>query len=629
MIIQERKNFKYGQIDELEDRSIPVGAASHSLNWLTEGDKIELRRGFRFIGEDPEEALGKVRGGIKVVKADNSQQIFFATGAKVKYLDVATNTILECGTDILGATNNLTEFVDFQIYVTNAGYQLWISSPNTVLLKIMIANPGSYSDMYDAAKNYKGYFEIKTNRMFLWQPLNDSTGLYLSYVDSQDYTTVTAESVGTGNGILTTFTDTLVFKAGGSKRTCFGITVTDGVETFRDNFNGGLVGSAGGTGTINYTTGAISVTFNTAPLNLAAITCNYQWEDSTDGGIADFTSSATRLAGEGLILRQDEGGGRFQALLFLGDIAFCFHEFKTWKLTIGADDTTASNQIHRESLGIPSRNAAWIVNEGIMVVDASDKNNPQLRLMEYASETDQVIDRAVSSNIILSGYDFSECYGQRYDDLSLVACKTVGSDVNDRVLLYNHTWQSFDWLDYFVSVFFVYNGILHAGDSASNNIQELFSGFDDDEALIGNEWIGHLDPLEAPARMKKCKMFRIVGDIGPDGEIRVYTSRDNGPFAELTDLAGNAAIRGDGTYIDRTNSINVGSNTVGSSEVGGGGDGAVAYHYERLLKLRVDKFENIKLKFVATGLGYHSITEYNWWDVRMKHQRNPQKYRVY
>jgi len=63
--------------------------------------------------------------------------------------------------------------------------------------------------------------------------------------------------LGTGNGVLQTFSGTIdeVPVRVGS------VSVTDGVETFTDNSDGTLTGSAGGTGTVNYWTGAISVTF--------------------------------------------------------------------------------------------------------------------------------------------------------------------------------------------------------------------------------------------------------------------------------------------------------------------------------------------------------------------------------
>ena len=38
------------------------------------------------------------------------------------------------------------------------------------------------------------------------------------------------------------------------------------MEYFSDDMNGNLTSEEGGTGTINYTTGAISITFKTAPL---------------------------------------------------------------------------------------------------------------------------------------------------------------------------------------------------------------------------------------------------------------------------------------------------------------------------------------------------------------------------
>lgn len=64
----------------------------------------------------------------------------------------------------------------------------------------------------------------------------------------------------TGDGSTVTFTDTL------ANRPIREIdTITDGVETFSDNGDGTLTGDAGGSGTINYTTGALSVTFNAAP----------------------------------------------------------------------------------------------------------------------------------------------------------------------------------------------------------------------------------------------------------------------------------------------------------------------------------------------------------------------------
>jgi hypothetical protein len=65
------------------------------------------------------------------------------------------------------------------------------------------------------------------------------------------------EVIGTGTGALKTFAVALTYKPmiAGS------LSITDTVEIFTDNGDGTLTGDAGGTGTINYTTGVGSVTF--------------------------------------------------------------------------------------------------------------------------------------------------------------------------------------------------------------------------------------------------------------------------------------------------------------------------------------------------------------------------------
>jgi hypothetical protein len=52
--------------------------------------------------------------------------------------------------------------------------------------------------------------------------------------------------------------------------------VTDATETFSDDSHGRLVGDDGGSGTVDYETGEISVAFNAAVTNEQAITADYQ-----------------------------------------------------------------------------------------------------------------------------------------------------------------------------------------------------------------------------------------------------------------------------------------------------------------------------------------------------------------
>src|SRR5439155_5024178 len=89
----------------------------------------------------------------------------------------------------------------------------------------------------------------------------DDTSLYLSYLDKAtfgQFTAVTGEAVGSAGS--TTYSGTLAAIA--AKRTVFLVVIKEaGGETVSDNLDGTLTGDQGSTGTINYATGAYTVTF--------------------------------------------------------------------------------------------------------------------------------------------------------------------------------------------------------------------------------------------------------------------------------------------------------------------------------------------------------------------------------
>lgn len=88
----------------------------------------------------------------------------------------------------------------------------------------------------------------------------------------------TVETLGTGNASTTTFTDTAVdFPI----RPSSVIIYKDAVQVAKDDGNGIITGS-GVSGTINYTTGALSVTFTVAPANAAALTWQYDVDSEQD-----------------------------------------------------------------------------------------------------------------------------------------------------------------------------------------------------------------------------------------------------------------------------------------------------------------------------------------------------------
>jgi hypothetical protein len=73
------------------------------------------------------------------------------------------------------------------------------------------------------------------------------------------------------------------------------VVVTDGVETFSDNGRGVLTGDAGGSGTINYDTGAISVTFAVAPLEDVDVEASYV--TAIDGVLDEPVDTARNASG--------------------------------------------------------------------------------------------------------------------------------------------------------------------------------------------------------------------------------------------------------------------------------------------------------------------------------------------
>jgi hypothetical protein len=84
-------------------------------------------------------------------------------------------------------------------------------------------------------------------------------------------TSVSGESLGTGDGVKTTFSGTLAQDQVKEKS----LTITAGAQSVTDDGAGNLTGS--GSGTINYVSGAYSVTFSSAPTSGTAVTAAYTY----------------------------------------------------------------------------------------------------------------------------------------------------------------------------------------------------------------------------------------------------------------------------------------------------------------------------------------------------------------
>lgn len=609
------KNWAKGLITKVEPFSISPQSVSDMLNFTTNGDRMELRRGMKILGTEID-GNGKITGLHTSSKPNGDNLLYSSYGRKVRYYDDTTEDWVEVSSDLLPTTAD-GEDIAFASYSSPvAGIQLFISSPNSGLWQILTANPGSVIDLYDASKNFKGYITTRQNRLWLWNRNEANSVIYLSYIDGvlENQTEVDDEAIG-GSGA--TRSGTLAFKAGGAKRQCYAVSFTDTVETFTDNRDGTLTGSAGGSGTINYATGEYSITFNASPSN--PVTADYIYFDATNNGIADFTYDDPRTAGQGTFFPQGDGSGRVQTIMWFAGAFYCFHEHKTWRLDLTIDDTNADNNIYRERVSIPNWRASVDIGDGIFYIDDSEEKDPKIRILTFQTNSTQVIPVEKSPQLDLSGFYFDKSAMFKWGDYVLVACRTSNSEFNNRVLVYNLSWDAWDMLDYNVSCFEIYNGALVAGDSISNNVYELFSGYDDLESNINAYCVTAELNLEFEG-LKKVKQIWINGRIQKDQNATVYASYDNGSFVEIGE------IRGDGEYVDGGQSIAIGATTLGKKEIGGGSI-IQAYRYWKIIKLNSPKFKTIKIKIEPTGIGWFDFSSIEFFDIRRKTINLPLKYK--
>jgi len=610
----------YGLNTSVKDiKTLKPGYSPDAENWVTSkfNDSIELRRGYARLGTTENTGNGRITGIGVGLRYDGTQVPWFSYGRKVKYYDATLDDTVEVGTDLLptGADGEDVWFVPYQGL---AGSFMFCGSPNSSVYKIPTANPGSAVDQ--VVSNYRwGTFHIGQNRAFAGQRNgttsgnNDKTGLYLSYIDKDqlsDFTQVTGEALGVAGSL--TYSGTLVARTG--VRTVMYVEITDTAETFKDDRNGNLVGSAGGTGTINYATGAYSVTF--ASVAVGSVTASYYHETSTSAGILDFTGSAN---GQGKSFRQDDGGGNIMAIFNINTIEYCLHQLKTWQLTTALDDTTTTNLPYR-NVGIPYPKGAWQTPDGIILADLSRPTDPKFRKMQVLQGTDiQTIEPiSISDDLDLSDYAFDKCVAFRWGDYEIfcVQEKIAGTaNAHNSVMFARNTISgAWDKFDYFASCLAEYQGSLLAGDSIGNNVYTLFSGFDENGDTIPNHWTSS-DLNLGTDNLKTCRRMVIDGLIQPDQSLKISISTDGRSFSEIFTVAGS------GSYVDSGIESYIGSATIGSSVIGGGG-GTTASPYEVDFPLNIERFTFIRVKVEAQGIGFASVHSITFKDIRDKGRKS-------
>lgn len=600
--------FSKGTHNLISDELIPSDASSSSLGWLTRDGKIELMYGRQAQGaEGGSGAVIAEHTGYKVDgTAVRFRKISTGSAGKIQYLNGSTWTDVITG---LG-----TGDVTFSNYASLAGNSVYITDPTDGLYKIMTANPGSYSDVYLSTKSFKGFSFIDKGRMTMWGVTKDPTGLYGSYIDAQNstvYTTVSGEALGAVEA------GTLAFKAGGARRTCFGVVITDtsSGEVFTDNYNGVLVGSGGtNTGTINYTTGAFTITGQTG-----AGTASYQWEDSSAKGVTDFSKSATRLASEGYIVRQDQGGDAIKVVIPFDGAYFSFKTRSVYQFTPDLEDLNPTNELIRTDIGIKNRTSAIGTSTGIVFLNTGNPTRPMLNILKRNPVGDNFLTEPLFPHFRFVDYNFDSAVLESWDKYAIISCRT-DSATNNRLLMCDMREQTVDIAPYGGSAFTKSSGYLYMGDPVAQTSYEMFTGFDDMTFPVLNYWISNGEKYGTDV-LKKTKKYRFKGQIAPDQTIKVYLSTDGSEFQQV------GSIVGSGEYVDYTTSYAIGNVMIGTSTLGGD-DTLPVYNFLMEIKVKQPKFRKRQIKFEATGIGYVALQEMTDFDIWQYEDKLPKQYRL-
>lgn len=609
MTNQEIQAFTKGVHNLLRAEIIPQEAAQDALNWYTIDGVIKLINGRERIGQKG--TLGKITGEIFGYKVNGERVHWRKAGTKIQYFN---------GTSWIDVVTGLTSNADytFSNYSSLSGSYTYAFGVDGIY-KFVNACPDNYVSMYDEAKNFKGHAFINKGRTILWGREKDKTGLYGSWIDNQrEVSGTTGVYTSVVNEATTSLSGTLAFKSSNPKATCFNVKITlDGSgEVYLDDYLGNLKGSLGGTGTINYVTGAYTVS------GAGAGKANYQWENSNVRGVTDFSRSATRLAGEGFQFPQDEGGDEIMKVEIGQDGAYySMKKNSAYRLFIEINDTDATNEVYRKDMGIASKRSSVSMSKGIVFMNTSNQEKPELTILQKNPLGDNVEPVVITPHFKFSNYSYDDCAIDTYERYIVIACKEKNSLYNDVILLVDMAINTVDITKFEARMFSKDDNDLYVGSSLTEDVYKIFSGYDDEGNLIDNYYITKNENFTTTA-LKRVRKLVLKGRISPDQSYEVYVNYDRTGYTLI------GTVRGDADYVNYTSGQSIGGNRIGNQQIGGN-DVVDIYNYETELILRKpSKFEVRNLMFVAKGMGYVDIAYIMDKDILFYEQKLPSHYRI-
>lgn len=265
-------NYQLGQQSNTEPFMLPEQAFEELTNAHIEKGSVVKREGLTQFDKFPE-----IVANISAATKANPCQITatahgLSTGDSIRISGISGMTEL----NNLDFTITKVDNDNFTLDSTNSTTYTTYTSRGVV--STFSSDPIMGLKRYIKSNGTTELLCFTTRRACLY---NDSSSVFLPLENF-------SEILGRGDGATALYSGTLVFKPilAGS------LSITDGTETFTDDGAGNLTGNAGGSGSINYTTGAYSATFNANVASGTAVTCTYRCQDDIfSGDNADFFNS--------------------------------------------------------------------------------------------------------------------------------------------------------------------------------------------------------------------------------------------------------------------------------------------------------------------------------------------------
>jgi hypothetical protein len=146
--------------------------------------------------------------------------------------------------------------------------------------------------------------------------------------------------------------------------------------------------------------------------------------------------------------------------------------------------------------------------KGIIFMDTANREKPQLTILTPNAIGDNLEPVVLAKQFDFSNYEWDMCAMNTFGEFIVFSGRTPSNSTNDTLFFYNFRRGTIDILPYFAKTILEIEGRLYIGDTTTENVYEILSGFDDDNQDIVNYWISG-DDLFGTTRLKKVKRFRI------------------------------------------------------------------------------------------------------------------------